>query len=207
MAELRKNNSQELIYLTKYHLFGRKKQVVTTHLDHPNISRIHVLFEWKDNNWVMQDKSRNGVWLNGKRINREYDYPIKAGDNIDLTSTADIGFTVVNIDPPKNALIAYSNNETSQSLPSVIFLDQLNLLPNESSPEVVLAYDPEHNAWTCENTEQMVAHPVEDGDKICFASTEWKLITGLDKDDVQTAALDKKESEDVKYVFRISQDE
>ncbi|UAA39257.1 FHA domain-containing protein [Paraneptunicella aestuarii] len=208
MAQLLVNASQESIYLTKYHLFGRKHQVVNTYLEHPNVSRIHMLIEWKNGAWVLKDKSTNGVWLNDSRVQMEQEYPLTVGDTIVLPESTDIAFTVVDLDQPKDVLISSTESgESQENIPRVIFLDQLNLLPDELSPEIVLSYDSENSTWMCENTESMVAHPIVEGDTIHFGNNIWKFITGADQSDVPTAELEGNEALDLKYIFRISQDE
>ncbi|MBQ4849528.1 FHA domain-containing protein [Pseudoalteromonas sp. MMG012] len=208
MAELKINASQELVYLSKYHLIGRKEDAVNTHINHPNVSRIHMLIEWSDNSWHVKDMSRNGVWLNNKQLDVDLEYPLSIGDTISLNATADFTFTVTNLDKPLDALVPDTKQTVHHNqLPKAIFLDELNLLPNETAPEIVLSYNTEEKRWVCENAEDMTSHPVSEGEKIYFANTQWKLVTGSDENDIATVALNQQEEVELKYIFRISQDE
>lgn len=214
MAELINNSTQEKIFLTKYHVFGRKKQIVHTLIDNPSVSRIHLLVEWKSDHWVIHNKSRNGVWLNNQLINIDQYYPISQGDNIALTKDQNVTFTVANIDAPIDRLIRYhgvlpqeATHKTEPSLPATIELNSVNLLPSEKSPEVIIYYSTEQHSWMCENAMSLASNPIQEGDIIGFAGTRWLFYSGASKADAETIAAEIDEPNDLKFIFHISQDE
>lgn len=212
MAELINNATQERIYLTKYHVFGRKQKIVNTHIDNPRISRVHMLIEWTNGQWVVHNKSRNGVWLNGKLLDAEQHYLLCNGDKISLTSDASVTFIVHQITPPQDALVQCNEHPAMQSakddaLPYIIPLKQVNLLPDENSPEIILYYHTDKQTWMCENAMSMDSNPVQEGDIIRFANKDWTFFTSSYQNDNETLVSEISESDELKYVFHISQDE
>lgn len=219
MAELINQDTQERVYLTKYHLFGRKKNAVNTFTDNPSISRVHMVIEWKNEQWVIQNKSRNGVWLNSQPLIGEQQYMLQYGDKIALNASSTIAFTVNNLSHPQDKLVQCSpapdfgnsigttSSTTLSELPHIIALNQVNLLPNDAAPEIIVYYSTERHTWMCENAMSLVSNPVQEGDLIHFANTDWMFYTSANQSDPATLESETSQNSDPKYVFHISQDE
>ena len=107
MAELINTSTQKHIYINKYHVMGRYKDMVNTFIQQPKISRIHMVIEWFNNSWYIKDISKNGVWINNKKLNTEQHYRLGLNDTIALAGYSNILFLVVNLDKPKDVLISF----------------------------------------------------------------------------------------------------
>ncbi len=75
---------------------GRDKECELPILNNNNfISRIHVSFVMKNNEWMLRDEySKNGSWLNGVRLKPDKLYSLRPGDTIDLGHSIQLLFFV-----------------------------------------------------------------------------------------------------------------
>ena len=99
------SSSGQCIHLRHYHTFGRATEC-HTNLTGADISRIHAIIYWQDGNWYIEDKSKNGVWLNNNKILKEQPHLLRESDTIVLSSKAGDAFIMVNDLKPCDVLIS-----------------------------------------------------------------------------------------------------
>ena len=105
MAYLSEQPHQQRCYLYAYHSFGRLAYTVETHIAQPHISKVHAVVQWQNNQWAIKDLSRNGSWLNGKKLVSERLTALKIGDNISFSGAEQSNFVVTDLTPPADMLI------------------------------------------------------------------------------------------------------
>lgn len=63
---------------------GRDPTTSTWALSHPKVSGRHAVITWRDSVFYVEDTSRNGTWLNSKRLARGQPHPLQSGDRIGI---------------------------------------------------------------------------------------------------------------------------
>jgi len=208
MAYLTSCNTNHPIYLKTFHQFGRLESAVDTLIYSPEISRIHGIIEWIDNAWFIRDLSKNGIWLNHKRIiaNRLYQLALK--DNIYFANKKNISFIVENIEKPRDLLIPYNDDiQDNEQANAPIYLDHYHMLPSEKEPEIVVFYDVIERSWFCEDVVKTTKSKISDGELLKFSQSMWQLIKGADISEQETISLDEKTDNTITFIFNISRDE
>ncbi|MEH0833843.1 FHA domain-containing protein [Pectobacterium cacticida] len=93
------------IYLRHFHTFGRSKNCHSIFM-HTDISYTHFIIFWKKDKWYIQDVSKNGTWLNGKRLIKDKPHPLKKLDTIIPSSNTDEKFVMTSDLQPCDILIS-----------------------------------------------------------------------------------------------------
>lgn len=183
MASLSNLHSQQICHLLPHHTFGRREDKVDTHLDAPQISKIHASIEWDGQHWQLKDLSRNGVWVDGEKADPSQTIALKVGQTIQFVSK-ELRFEVRDLNPPSSCLVPSSSRN------SVIPLDKLHLLPNDDSPLAALQLCPESHDWLLDvfSQEQEPAS-VSHGEKITLADDSW-VLNLADRFDSPTLIID-----------------
>lgn len=210
MAYLTSINSSYPLFLKAFHQFGRLATAVDTLVDNPEISRIHAVIEWIDSKWYIRDLSKNGVLVNNKAIQPNKLYQLAVNDKICFANKKSITFVVVNLDEPKDVLVPFVsekdfNLEPESSKP--ILLEHYHFLPSENSPEVIIFYDVVEKSWYCETINDSTPSKLYDGELLEFSDSMWKLIKGADAAEKETVVTSDAVSNELCYIFNISQDE
>jgi hypothetical protein len=104
------STSGQFIHLRHYHTFGRATEC-HTHLIGASMSRIHAIVYWQDNNWYIEDKSKNGVWLNNNKIIKGQPHLLRESDKVALSSKVGDSFIMVNDLKPCDVLISMALNK------------------------------------------------------------------------------------------------
>ncbi|NQZ86649.1 MAG: FHA domain-containing protein [Colwellia sp.] len=202
------NESHSLSYLNAYHCFGRSTTNVDTVIDAPEISRLHTIIEWVDDQWFIRDISSNGTWLNDKKLLKDTPQRLKLGDKIYFAKAEEHGFIIKELTPPQNMLFSVeaTNNDALQK---PIILKDYNLLPSENTPEIALFYVHSKNQWYKEyiDDEAGVAYLVTDLDLLNFANQNWQLKLNTPTNNTTHLAKAKLFAHQIKYRFNLSQDE
>jgi len=81
-------------------MIGSLKGKVDTFIDNPYISRRHLSIEWNGQHWQVKDLSRNGTWINAKRIASGDHFPLAVGDVVQLAGEDGVALTVEDLSPP-----------------------------------------------------------------------------------------------------------
>jgi len=199
------NKDQALSYLNACHCFGRSPTNVDTVINAQEVSRIHAVVEWTDNQWFIRDISNNGTWVNNQKLIKDTPQKLKVSDKIFFASGESHGFSVEDLSPPQNMLLPIAQ----QGDQSPIILADGNLLPSEQNPEIALFYVPSKDQWYKEflvDTDGS-AYPVVNSDLLFFDNQKWQLkLTPLTENTVLMAKA-KLSVEQIKYRFNLSLDE
>ncbi|QMV13916.1 FHA domain-containing protein [Vibrio spartinae] len=206
MAYLSNIRLEHPIYLKAFHQIGRLSSAVDTTINLPDVSRIHAIIEFKKH-WYIRDLSKNGVRVNGERLETHCPYQLKRGDQIWFSSAQKEPFVIASLEPPKDILLpAYHDNNESHHL-EPIYLKRYHFLPDDTSPELVVIYDQENQEWQCEHLTSSQCYVLKDGEQLEFSNKAWRLFKGAHSEEQETEYLDAQPDSNFRYIFNISQDE
>lgn len=82
MAILQETSSGERQVLKPYHVFGRSAVHADCVLLAQNISLIHACAHWRAEQWTLTDQSRNGSFVNGRRLVKDEPTPLSLHDEV-----------------------------------------------------------------------------------------------------------------------------
>lgn len=192
---------QKLTILPKnHHKIGRSSGTVDTTIKIPEVSRLHCILNYVGQHWSIRDVSTNGVWVNGEMMPLKSATEIKVGDEIVLSGIESTKFIVLDEAPP----VDYLTNKSGE----VIQLEDYNILPNNSRPELAFYYDSTVGSWLCqyfnEDVTEDVIYTVGENEGIRFSDCFWQLHQCRVTKEEPTAPIDHSRFE---YIFQVSQDE
>ena len=166
MAVLKNLRNGQRIALSAAHTFGRARDGVSTTLTNPDASQIHAQFRWCGNHWKLIDYSRNGTWVNGKRIQKHHETTVEKGQTVRFGFDAEASWMIESDTEPMAVLIP--DNPDSEVVP----LTNLLVLPNEENPKYCLLRTSKGD-WLLETEEQTKA--IMDADKLLIDDEEWTV--------------------------------
>ncbi|CAM3951407.1 FHA domain protein [Vibrio aerogenes CECT 7868] len=204
MASLNYSHAQYPVFLKSFHQFGRLATKVDTVIDFPDVSRIHAVIEWHDA-WYLRDLSKNGVRVNGQMISPHHPYLLKMHDQIAFSGYQETPFVVDDLEPPRDLLVPEACGPEPDIKP--IYLERYHFLPSEHSPEIVLFYNMSEQEWQCEHVKNGETFPLKDGEILQFSHRMWRLIKGIDSATEETQQFTTQPTDELCYIFNISQDE
>ncbi len=197
-----------LKYLNAYHCIGRSATNADTVISAPEVSRVHAVIEWFQQQWFIRDVSHNGTWVNNEKLLKDTTRKLELGDIVTFASGETYGMKVADLAPPQNMLLAL-DERAQQTSQAPIILTDYNLLPNEDKPEIVLFYAQCKGQWYKEFIADANGHayPVNDLDTLRFSEQNWQI--NLNSQSVQTLQLSKPKllASQIKYRFNLSLDE
>jgi hypothetical protein len=202
------NKTEALNYLNACHCFGRSPTNVDTVINAQEVSRIHAVIEWSNNQWLIRDISNNGTWVNSQKLVKDRPHKLKAGDNIFFASGESHGFTIKDLSPPQNMLLPIGQQGEAIT-ESPIVLSDCNLLPSEQKPEIALFYVQSKDQWYKEflvDTDGS-AYPVANSDQLFFANQRWQIKLNPLSENTVLMAKAKLLAHQIKYRFNLSSDE
>ena len=179
MAYITFSDSDEIEHLHNPHLFGRNNPAADSSLNNELISRNHASIEWLDGEWLIQDFSRNGTWVNGKQLRQHTPKKLNLDDTVQLGNddSSGVSFKVCQLEKPQDLI--YRPYPTLQIIP----IDKNNLIPNATSPDFGLFYCQDKNGWFTQefNAEskpikELETGPHYHGNEILCAGNRWKLF-------------------------------
>ncbi|MCW8863424.1 MAG: FHA domain-containing protein [Colwellia sp.] len=202
------DTAQSLNYLNAYHCIGRSATNVDTVVNAPEVSRMHAIIEWADNQWVIRDISSNGTWVNNQKLTKEVPHKLNIGDHLFLAKAKEHAFVIQDLTAPKNMLIAVEHTKNRNTECSIAITDY-NLLPSEESPEIVLFYVQSKNQWYKEYIDDAdgIAYPVTNQELLRFGNQSWQLKLISPTESTTHLAKAKLLAHQVKYRFNLSLDE
>ena len=171
MAILASLNSDVSFYLRDFHRFGRLAHSVDTLLNYPEVTRIHAVIEWVEPHWYIRDLSKNGIWLNGKRLDKQINSPLALNDRLSFSEINNLDYQLTSIDPPRDLLLPINGTNTH-----CILLERYHFLPDSQHPTAVIFYDPDRLSWCYENTETHQLVTLEDGHQITIGEQLWQFF-------------------------------
>jgi hypothetical protein len=205
MAFLFKQNSAAKCYLRAHHSFGRFVYSVNTVISDPSVSKIHVIIEWHDDQWLIRDLSRNGTWLNNIPLNKNQSSVLKLNDCIGITADGKNNYIVKDLSAPCDLLIPCNNTEMIDAIELKLY----HLLPSEQAPEMAVIFDQISASWSIEyiNHDNTQSRLLEDNDYVEFNDQRWQLkLSHLEKSTEIQNNTDHL-IDDFTFIFDLSQDE
>ncbi|MCP8900647.1 FHA domain-containing protein [Gilvimarinus xylanilyticus] len=174
MAYLFRRDTSQRIPVVAHHTIGSLEGKVDTCIQNPYISRRHLCLEWSCEQWQLKDLSRNGTWLNGKRLDKGLYYPLSAGDTIQLAGDEGVSLSVEDVAPPKDILVSLDTH--GDDLP-VIELQAANLIPNDQTPYWYVYREANSNQWLAQAVadESKPPQTLSHNDILECGSQHWQL--------------------------------
>ena len=197
MAKLLNLVSKESVLLRSIHVFGRSSNATNTIVNHANVSRVHASIAWQEHEWILQDKSTNGTFINNARVQKNENISLQIGDVIQFGSLQSEQWQVVSNEAPVSMLIP-----SDSSLPEIELVEVL-ALPNEDAPELTVYQDEQLN-WVCET--QQDTHILDDGDVLNIADKSWTFVSNVADEETRFNPNEGTEAQ-MSLSFKVSQNE
>ncbi|MFA0570659.1 MAG: FHA domain-containing protein [Vibrio gallaecicus] len=206
MAYLSNQRFTHPIYLKAFHQFGRLSSSVNTTINLPDVSRLHAIIEFQKQ-WFIRDLSQNGVRINGQMIEANRPHLLNIHDQIWFSNAQQEPFIIESLEPPKDILLPTQQEVYVEPDLKPIYLDRYHFLPNDTAPELVVFYDQDEQEWQCEHFENNLCSILNDGEQLKFSEKTWQLFKSTETEDMETMCLKAQPTDNLCYVFNISQDE
>jgi len=143
-----------------------RSSACTLRIDDMRVSGEHARISWRDDHWELRDLgSRNGSFLNDKRIERAGSATLSASDRIALGDVA-IAFLLLDASPP----VAQARELVSGRI--LLARDKLLALPSEQAPGVTVFQDAD-GRWMLETESEV--RPALDGEVIALHNESFAL--------------------------------
>ncbi|RRO09121.1 FHA domain-containing protein [Pectobacterium aquaticum] len=184
------------ICLRYSHTFGRSINCHTV-LISPDSYHMHFTIFWKKENWYILDVSKQGTWLNKKRLVKDKPYLIKKADIITLSLNAEEQFVMTNDLPPCDILI---------SLAPDICPIYLKKPVTPLSEHCFFLYD--LNGWNVNTSEnnQEKSHEIHDGEVIKLFDNHYYLQYAQERCGQEKRVVSRSIDE-LTFCFYVSEDE
>jgi hypothetical protein len=166
MATLQSESTGELCYLRSLHMFGRNAIKADTVLVNQDASQIHATIRWNGQCWELLDHSRNGTFVNGKRIAANSSITLVPGQKIRLGPGAPQCWVVTELTAPGPMLLPFKGG-------TAIVLGSVHFLPDEHAPQASV-YLGSNGLWMWENESDSVA--LHDGDRVTLGENSWRFF-------------------------------
>ncbi|MFT6986818.1 MAG: hypothetical protein ACJAT7_002662 [Psychromonas sp.] len=199
MTKIINTTTEELVILLIQHIFGRHPSTSHTVLLNPDASRMHATILWDGEDWLIQDSSSNGTYVNGNLILHGAKQRLRKGDKIHFGSLLGDTWKMLDASPPNSLLVPVTPGL------STIELSDLVVLPDEESPEITLYMSPSGH-WICES--QSGISMLKSGDLVGCSGQNWRFIEARASDETQFLQSNElPSSHQVGIFFDVSQDE
>ncbi|WP_158658128.1 FHA domain-containing protein [Agarilytica rhodophyticola] len=150
------------IYLKSNHTLGRDMGAADTLLTNPLCSRIHCILSYNKDSWVIEDKSKNGTWLNKKSLPKGKT-KLSVGDKITFPGESKEAWLFSDDRAPKPVLVDKDSERY------VELDDHCNILPSEGKVELLITK--QDNSWMVEEGERV--YNIRHGSTLMFADQLW----------------------------------
>ncbi len=178
MAYLYRRDTDLRFPVAAHHMVGSLAGKVDTFIDNPYISRRHLSIEWNGQHWQIKDLSRNGTWVNGKRIASGDYIPLTVGDLVQLAGEDGVALIVENLAPPCDLLLPMGQG---RDLSKAIELQAVNLIPSEQSPEWYVEQDSKTAQWQAQRIiSPQAPQALSHNDIIECREGSWQLFCARD---------------------------
>lgn len=127
--------------LRAHHTIGRSADKADTVIADPGVSRIHAVLEWSPDGWELRDLSRNGTWLDGKRLAPGEGTLVSQGQRIAFGGRKGPTVVVEDTGAPRSLLLSEVPGESDIELTPYLFL------PDEAHPKLVVYYSSQRREW------------------------------------------------------------
>ncbi|WDE08010.1 FHA domain-containing protein [Thalassomonas viridans] len=198
MAILLNLTTRDEVNLSVQHVFGRHRGTSNTELTNMDASRLHATILWDGENWLLQDSSTNGTFVNGKLAPKGIKMPLSRGDKLNFGSLDADSWQLLNLDAPKSMLIPQT-----EDLP-VLLLEDILVLPSEESPEITL-YQSAGGSWICESSAGL--SELKNGDLVGTQEHIWRFVETKPSEATTVVSGNYQQLTRVGMIFDVSQDE
>ncbi|MCO7226326.1 FHA domain-containing protein [Pleionea sp. CnH1-48] len=188
-------------YLNSHHTFGRLEHSVNTLISEPDISKFHAVIEWSGNTWLIRDISKNGTYLNNKKLVPNQAYSLAIGDQLFFSQHQEQSYQVKDLSQPENILIPLDHTSTP------ISIKDYNLLPSNQECEKVVYYHAQKGIWLLEDINGNNSYPLDNGDVILLKNKPWQFHTDTTTQPTLQLSEQQYSINDINFVFNLSQDE
>jgi hypothetical protein len=131
MGLLRALQAPEDVVLYPEHTLGRSKSCLLR-VSHPGVSALHAVIFWADEAWFIKDLgSRNGTFVNGRRLAAGVREPLTKGTKLEL-GAAGPEFEFADESPPQPLLVAADDPTFYR------WISDSLAIPSEEQPEALL---------------------------------------------------------------------
>lgn len=186
------------VLLQPQHIFGRHP-TAATQLTNLEASRTHAVIIWDGENWILQDTSSNGTFINGERLKKGDKVLLKMGDRVQFGNVHVENWFIKDVMPPESVLLPLTLGLET------IHLQAVTALPSEDFPEVSIYASPD-GQWLCETSEGTVI--LKTGDCVGTSEYQWRFVDA--KASIETDVLSNKQPlifDDIRFSFDVSQNE
>lgn len=161
-----------------------------------DVSAQHLAIIWSGQDWIVRDLgSRNGTWLDGRRLGTGEEAPLRTGAVLELGGS-NARYTFADDGPP--APRAASANE------EVVGSHELLAIPSPDEPLAVVFLDTAEG-WRMSMDDQTVA--VTDGQEIGVGGQTWRLSLPSGVDRTVEARQSRSIASALSLQFRVTADE
>ena len=176
--------------LYSYHTLGRNK-INHTSIEFSDVSKLHAVISWENEEWVLKDQSKNGTLVDTKLIQHS-SIKLNVGTVIQFGQSEGAKWKIVNLDPPASFFIRKGQ-----------ILDNFNL-PKwyETFPEGLFSffYSAE-NKWFIDREDEN--EELVDGETYLLNDEEWIFVQN---ESLEETIDVRAEIKDVYFKFLLSQD-
>lgn len=196
MAQLKHHPSGVQHYLTPRHIIGR---AASCHLciAEPNVSGVHAEIVWNGSGWQVQDLgSRNGTFIDGRRLSIGEQAPLIAGATLTLGGPAH-RYSLASDAPPR--LMAIPDRGAP-----ILADDGLLCLPSSDACELSVFHDHD-DRWVIESDQGK--RTIEEQEIVTAGGRSWRV--SLPASAVQTHDAECRptlELDDIRLEFAVSRD-
>lgn len=147
--------------------------------------------------WEIADYSRNGTFVDGKRLVSNTKTPLQVGQKIQCALLGNSIFEVIDLAPPAAMLLPLN------SIASPIILNPFNCFPDEVNPEASV-YLSASGLWMFDSGS--ISYTLKDGDEIKVFDQQWKCWLSKPMEQTSTIGGKPTVSQPV-FNFLVSQNE
>ena len=171
---LREEKTQQILHIRALHVFGRNVDKADTVLTSVDASQIHAVIRWIGQHWEILDHSRNGTFINDKRIVTNTITELFTGQRIRFSPSSSHCWIVENVATPVPLLLRIDQDCEA------ITLNKVQFLPNETDPLTSIHLSSQ-GLWIWQN--DVDSRVLIDGDVISIASQRWQFFNPKKEDD------------------------
>lgn len=143
MGLLRALEPVEEVVLYPEHTLGRSKNCLLK-VSHPGVSALHAMIFWVDDGWFIKDLgSKNGTFLNGRRVMVGAREPLQCGIRVELGAAGPM-FELADDSPPQPLLVAADDPTFYR------WISDSLAVPSEEQPEALL-FQEASGTWCLES--------------------------------------------------------
>ncbi len=200
MAILTSQFQQKRLVLRATHTFGRNPASAQTVLLASDTSQIHASIRWNSQRWEIIDLSRNGTFVDGRRLTANTWTTLALGQSLQFGHARESQWKVDTLDPPATLLAPTEDDG------ALIPLNPLhNLLPNEEQAEVSLHVN-NAGLWVIED--EQGEGRLQDGQILTIAGRRFEFICSPQlQETVDMRSARREQLANPLFNFHASQDE